>query len=135
MERRLTDEERDALVAQPLTAVFATERKGGGVHAVPVWYLYCDGELRIVTDRDSLKARNATRTGRATLCVTQTIGMDLRYVTAEGTIRIEDCTSEFRRDLWTHYTTPELAAEIAAADASPMCVMVLTPDRWTAIVE
>jgi len=40
MERGLQESERDELLKEPRTAVLATERKAGGVHAAPVWYLY-----------------------------------------------------------------------------------------------
>ena len=100
MERGLRESERDELLREPLTAILATERKAGGVHAAPVWYLYRGGELRVITGRDSVKLKNALRTGRATLCVQRSRGRDLRYVTAEGSVRVEPCSSEERRELW-----------------------------------
>jgi len=102
MERGLRESERDELLKEPLTAILATERKAGGVHAAPVWYLYRGGELRVITGRDSVKLKNALRTGRATLCVQRSRGSDLRYVTAEGSVRVEPCSSEERRELWAH---------------------------------
>ncbi len=135
MERRLSPEERDQLLQRPLEAVLATERRTGGVHAVPVWYLYRDGELRVITGRDSVKAANARRTGRATLCVQRADGSGLHYVTGEGSVRFEPCTREERRALWTHYRDEATAAAVAAGDVSGMCVLVITPQRWTAIAE
>ena len=135
MERGLRESERDELLKEPLTAILATERKAGGVHAAPVWYLYRGGELRVITGRDSVKLKNALRTGRATLCVQRSRGRDLRYVTAEGSVRVEPCSSEERRELWAHYTDNAKAAAMAAGDLSGLCVLVLTPQRWTAISE
>lgn len=135
MERALNEEERKELLNQPLAAVLATERKAGGVHAVPVWYLYRDGKLRVITGRASVKVKNAQRTGRATLCVQLSQGDDLRYVTAEGAVQVEDCTSQERRDLWAHYRDEAVADVMAVGDLSALCVMVLTPDRWTAVAE
>jgi len=135
MERELRPSEREELLQAPLPAVLATERVAGGVHAVPVWYLYQDGELRVITGKNSIKVRNALRTGRATLCVQRSQGNDLRYVTVEGSVRVEPCGPEDRRRLWAHYTDEKKAAAMAAADLSGLCVLVLTPQRWTASSE
>lgn len=135
MEGRLSHSKRDELLREPLTAILATERKAGGVHAVPVWFLYRGGELRVITGRDSVKLKNALRTARATLCVQRSRGDDLRYVTAEGAVRVEPCSIEERRELWAHYTDEATAAAMAAGDLSGLCVLVLTPHRWTAISE
>ncbi len=52
--------------------------------------MHFGGELRVLTERDSAKCRNAVRVGRATLCVETTVnGTDRRYATAEGPVRIE----------------------------------------------
>lgn len=49
-----------------------------------------DSEFRVLTDRDSVKGRNARAGGRATLCVETTVdGTDRRYVTVEGPVRVE----------------------------------------------
>lgn len=135
MERGLRESERYELLKEPLTAVLATERKAGGVHAVPVWYLHRGGELRIITGRESVKLKNALRTGRATLCIQRSRGQDLRYVTVEGSVRVEPCSMEERRELWAHYTDEAVAAAMAADDPSGLCVLVLAPQRWTAIIE
>ena len=135
MERELRQSEREELLKEPLTAVLATERVAGGVHAVPVWYHYRDGELRVVTGKNSLKVRNALRTGRATLCIQRSRGADLRYVTVEGLVRVEPCTPGERRQLWAHYTDEKKAAAMAGADLSGLCVLILVPQRWTATSE
>lgn len=135
MERELREREREELLKEPLTAVLATERVAGGVHAVPVWYLYRDGELRVVTGKNSLKVSNALRTGRATLCIQRSRGTDLRYLTVEGSVRVAPCSQGERRDLWAHYTDEKKAAAMAAADLSGLCVIILAPQRWTASSE
>ena len=67
-------EARTAFLEQPLTAVLSTLNPDGTIHAVPVWYRYIDGKLRIITGRGSRKHRNAVRSGRATLCIDQREG-------------------------------------------------------------
>src|SRR5665213_298822 len=132
MERRLRESERDELLKEPLTAVLATERKSGGVHAAPVWYLYRGAEFRVITGRSAVKLKNALRTGRATLCVQRSRGNVRRYVTAEGAVRVEPCSIEERRELWAHYTDESKADAMAAGDLSGLCVLILVPQRWTA---
>jgi hypothetical protein len=100
----------------------------------------CGGALQralaeLITGRGSVKLKNALRTGRATLCVQRSRGNDLRYVTAEGSVRVEPCSIEERRDLWAHYTDEAKADAMAAGDLSGLCVLVLAPQRWTAISE
>lgn len=119
---------REAFIAEPRTAVFSTVDARGRSHAVPVWYLWKEGEFRVVTDRGSLKHRNAERTGRATL----TIVDGPRYVMAEGPVRVVDPLSyKERLALHTHYRGAE-AAEKSTADGAHerMVLLVLTPQRW-----
>ena len=61
----MSPEARDAFLAVPRTAVIATVDAHGRPHAVAVWFRWVEGELRIVTGRDSTKARNIARNGRA----------------------------------------------------------------------
>lgn len=119
---------RDAFIAEPRTAVFSTVDTRGRSHAVPVWYLWKDGEFRVVTERGSQKHRNAARTGRAAV----TIVDGPRYVMAEGPVRVVDRLSyEQRLALHTHYRGTE-AAKASTADGAHerMVLLVLTPQRW-----
>ena len=124
-------EDRDAFLNQPRTAVIATARGDGGIHAVPVWYRW-DGEVfRIITERGSVKHRNAVRTGRATLCVDEREDA-YRYLTAEGTVTVSDpVTYEERLALHTLYRGPERAKEIVDRGGHERMVMlILRPERW-----
>ena len=119
---------RESFIAEPRTAVFSTVDARGSRHAVPVWYLWKDGEFHIVTERGSQKHKSAARTGRAAL----TIVDGPRYVMAEGPVRVSDPLSyEERLALHTHYRGAE-AAEKSTADGAHerMVLLVLTPERW-----
>ncbi len=119
---------RESFIAEPRTAVFSTVDARGRSHAVPVWYLWKDGEFHIVTERGSQKHKSAARTGRAAL----TIVDGPRYVMAEGPVRVSDPLSyEERLALHTHYRGAE-AAEKSTADGAHerMVLLVLTPERW-----
>ena len=123
--------ERDAFLREPRTAVLATLGRDGRIHAVPVWFSY-DGELfRIITERGSVKHRNAARTGRATLCVDERTGT-LRYVMVEGSVTVQDQVSyEERLALHTLYRGPERAREIVDRGGHErMIMLLLRPEKW-----
>jgi PPOX class probable F420-dependent enzyme len=123
--------ERDAFLAQPLTAVLSTLSRDGRIHSVPVWYLYEGGMFLIITGRGSAKHRNIERTGRATLCVDQREG-GMRYVTAEGPATVSNEVSKTQRlALHTHYRGAEQAQRIVDKGGHEGMVLVtLMPERW-----
>jgi pyridoxamine 5'-phosphate oxidase-like protein len=88
--RPLTDQERNELLDEPLSGVWSTLTTTGRIHSVPVHFVRREGQLRVLTGRDSVKTRNALASGRATLCVDMTLdGTDRRFVMAEGPVRVE----------------------------------------------
>lgn len=56
-----------AFLAERPIGVFATVGPDGMPHAVPVAVVVCDGKPAVWCRSDSVKARNATREGRAAL--------------------------------------------------------------------
>lgn len=126
----MTPAEREAFVARPLPAVLATVDEKGRAHAVPVIYLYEDGQFMVITDRGSKKQRNAEHSSRASLCING--WPEFRYVTVEGPVRVEDPISlETRLRLHTHYRG-EAAARRTTADNGHehMVGLWITPERW-----
>src|SRR5689334_13063719 len=109
----MDEAERDEMLARPQTAVIATQWREGRVHAVPIWYLYADGVFKVITGRGSQKHRNAVRAGRATICIDDRTPGSLRYVMAEGPVRVIDPLSyEQRLALHTHYRGAEAARRV-----------------------
>jgi hypothetical protein len=131
--RKLTEPERDALLDLPLTGVLSTLTPAGRIHSVPVHFLRNGGDLRMLVERDSVKSRNARRSGRATLCVETTIGEgDRRYVTAEGPVSVDEPIS--RDDLTAldrRYDRRD-AAGFDQASYEDSAMLVLHPERWIA---
>jgi PPOX class probable F420-dependent enzyme len=123
--------ERESFLTEPRTAVLATVGPHGMAHAVPVWFRYCDGTFRIITERGSQKHRNVERTGRATLCVDERDG-SLRYVAAEGPVEVlETVTADDRLALYTHYRGRDRAEKVVAKGGNERMVMLLLrPERW-----
>jgi PPOX class probable F420-dependent enzyme len=56
-------------VGKPYIATLATVRADGSPHMAPVWYRYEDGAFFVLTERASVKARNASRDPRVELCI------------------------------------------------------------------
>lgn len=126
----MTPEQRNTFVSRPLPATLATVDAHGRAHAVPVIYLYENGEFLIITERNSTKTRNVVARGRATICIDDRPAF--RYVTVEGPARIIDPISyETRLRLHTHYRGREAALK-ATADGGHerMVAIVITPERW-----
>jgi hypothetical protein len=86
LRRRLTHDECIELLNRPLVGILSTLNDAGWIHSVPVFFLYRDGEIRILCGINSAKARNAIRTGRASFCV-EVAETDRRYVTLKAEAR------------------------------------------------
>jgi PPOX class probable F420-dependent enzyme len=125
----MTPDERDAYLGQPRNAILATTSPDGHVHAVPVWFRYVGGEFLIITERGSVKHRNAARAGRAALCVDDG---KFAYVSAEGPVEIQDPVSyEERLALHTLYRGAEAAKRIVDQGGHErMVILQLRPERW-----
>ena len=76
----------EAFLAEHHLATLTTLRADGSPHVVAVGFTYVPGErrARVITFAGSVKARNASRGGRAALC--QVDGG--RWLTLEGAVRV-----------------------------------------------
>jgi PPOX class probable F420-dependent enzyme len=120
-------DERDDFLAAVRPAVFCTTGEDGRVHSVLVWYTWDGSVFTVLTDRGSVKDRNARRTGRATIVVHE----DINYISAEGPVEVRDPVSyEERLALWTRYSGEEIARQVVTPGSSDKLVaLVLTPER------
>ncbi len=123
--------DREQFVAQPLTAVLATQWPDGRIHAMPVWYLYEEGTFKIITERGSQKHRNAERSGRATLCIDEREGK-MRHVMVEGPVNVADPVSyEQRLALHRQYRGDDAARKVVDRGGhEKMVMLILQPERW-----
>jgi PPOX class probable F420-dependent enzyme len=82
----LTSDAVRAFLAERHLATLTTLRDDGSPHVVAVGFTWDadTGLVRVITSRDSVKARNAAKGGRAAVC--QVDGR--RWLTLEGTTRV-----------------------------------------------
>jgi len=94
----MTEQEREAFLAEVHVGVISISEEGRGPLTVPVWYAYDPGgDLRIMTGRESRKGRLLARAGRFSLCV-QTEKAPYKYVSVEGAI-VSTEAADIERDL------------------------------------
>lgn len=126
----MTPAEREAFLADVHVGILAINRDGKGPLALPICYLYEDGQVLIGMDGDSLKAKLLRAAGRATLTA-QTEAPPYQYVSVEGPVTI---AAEQRADLETVSRSlgPELGRWYAENNpsAEKSVVVRLTPERW-----
>ena len=110
--------------------MLAIEEPGRGPLALPIWYLYEDGEVLIGMGGESVKARLLRAAGRATLTV-QTEEPPYKYLSVEGPVRIDATAARRLRD---GQPLPRAGAGRWYADNNPSTpesvVVHLTPELW-----
>ena len=86
MSLAMTEEERQAFLAEVHVAVVSIPEQGRGPLTVPVWYAYDPkGGFYIWTGGNTRKARLLREAGRFSLCVQQETP-PYKYVSAEGPV-------------------------------------------------
>lgn len=126
----MTQEERGAFLADVHVAILAIDEPDRGPLAMPVWYLYENGEVLIGMDGNSLKARLIRAAGRATLTV-QTEVAPYQYVSVEGPAVVE-ATQRDDFEMASRYLGPEMGRWYADNNASTdeSVVVRITPEHW-----
>jgi nitroimidazol reductase NimA-like FMN-containing flavoprotein (pyridoxamine 5'-phosphate oxidase superfamily) len=98
MSLTMTKHEREAFLADVHVGIISISDEGRGPLTVPIWYAYdTEGDVRIMTGRESLKGQLLARAGRFSLCA-QTENPPYKYVSVEGPI-ISTEAADIERDL------------------------------------
>ena len=134
MSLAMTEEERDAFLADLHVGVLSIEQDGRPPLSVPIWYDYePGGELWVITGLESIKGRSLDSTRRFSLCA-QDEAPPYKYVTVEGSVSaIEACTPELHRAMADRNLGEEfgkLYHEANAAILDTQRTFRLTPERW-----
>jgi PPOX class probable F420-dependent enzyme len=126
----MTTDERVEFLRGVHIGILSIERNGKGPLALPIWYLYDDGDVVISMDGASLKAKLLKRAGRATMTV-QDENPPYRYVMVEGPVTLQEPDLDVSV-LAVRYLGPELGAQYAAQNESnaESVLVRLTPERW-----
>lgn len=128
----MTREEAEAFLADVHVGVFAIDHPGHGPLAVPIWYLFDNGEVSFYTDRNLLKARLIGPDSRATL-VAQTETPPYKYVSVEGPVRVEP-RGDFDPRMAIRYLGERAGRAYAAQSSSENAVVItITPQRWRSV--
>lgn len=105
---KLTDRERDELLATERIVVVSSHGPRGWPHMMPLWYVLWDGEIWVWTYAKSQKVKNLERDPRATLLVETGVEYgELRGVMIEAEaelIRDTDQIVEFAKELTIRYS-------------------------------
>jgi PPOX class probable F420-dependent enzyme len=105
---KLSDEERDELLATERIVVVSSHGPRGWPHMMPLWYVLRDGEVWVWTYAKSQKVKNLERDPRATLLVETGVEYgELRGVMIEAEaelIRDTDEIVEFGKELTIRYS-------------------------------
>jgi nitroimidazol reductase NimA-like FMN-containing flavoprotein (pyridoxamine 5'-phosphate oxidase superfamily) len=98
MSLTMKKHEREAFLADVHVGIISISDEGRGPLTVPIWYAYdTEGDVQIMTGRESLKGRLLARAGRFSLCA-QTENPPYKYVSVEGPI-ISTEAADIERDL------------------------------------
>jgi nitroimidazol reductase NimA-like FMN-containing flavoprotein (pyridoxamine 5'-phosphate oxidase superfamily) len=137
MSFAMTQEEREAFLADVHVGIISVAEDGHGPLTVPVWYSYePGGEVRIITARASRKGKLLERAGRFSLCA-QTETPPYKYVSVEGPIvAIEAAGLERdRRPLARRYLGAELGDSYieSTRDVVGNVLFRMRPERWLTV--
>ncbi len=120
-----------AFLAEPNICVLATSGPGDATHAMPMWYLYDEGDILFATHRRSQKVRNVERSGKATVVIDR---RDPPYyaVMVKGSATIEPALSrEQEFALASRYLGDAPARRHLAATAGDDSVSIrVRPERF-----
>ena len=126
----MTTEEREEFLAGMHVGVLAVDEPGRGPHALPIWYLYVDGEVLIGIEGSSRKAALLRAAGRASLTV-QSEAVPYKYVSIEGSVVLEPAMHD-ELAMATRYLGDELGAWYVENNprTDDSVTIRLRPEHW-----
>ncbi|TMR98178.1 pyridoxamine 5'-phosphate oxidase family protein [Nonomuraea basaltis] len=124
---------REAFLAEPHIASLAVEAGGGRAPLnVPIWYDYRPGgEIRFLTDGDSVKAKLIAKAGRLSMLV-QRASPTYRYVSVEGPVVCSDPTTlaDLTR-ISSRYLPPDaVPGYVQGAGLNMLVTFRMRPEHW-----
>lgn len=127
----MTEDERNAFLAEPHYATLATINRDGTPQLTTVWYRWEQGKIEITTMADSVKARNIRRDGRVAVSIMDAANPFRVLVVRGHAVLSTEGLDELRRSLALRYLGPERGAAFAARPPQGERVkIVVTPERF-----
>lgn len=126
----MTDDEREAFLADLHVGILSIARDDKGPLALPIWYQYEGGHVIMSIDAHSAKAKLLRRHGRATMTV-QNETPPYQYVMVEGPVTV----AHEQRDglpLAVRYLGDDIGEWYAKQNppTENSVIARLTPERW-----
>ena len=120
-----------AYLEQTNVAILATTGPGSRAHAMPVWYVYEDGQIVIGAGANSQKRRNIDRNGQATLVIDRR-EPPYRALMVQGTAEVGPAApSELRLRIATRYLGEQRGREYVEETAGGDSITIrITPQRF-----
>jgi general stress protein 26 len=137
MDLRMTEDERQAFLADVHIGVISIERDDGPPLAVPIWYGYePGGNVWVTTGADSLKSKLLNKAQRFSLCVQTEEAPFYSYVSVDGPVVSVEATDEdgVARPMAHRYFGAELGdlyLENIKGEAS--LTWTMRPERWWSV--
>ncbi|MGZ3598840.1 MAG: PPOX class F420-dependent oxidoreductase [Ktedonobacterales bacterium] len=116
-------EEANALLAKPLDAIIATQRRSGPPHLTPMWFYWDGHAFYLSTTRDRTKYANIKRNPEIALIVDDQATHT--YVSAHGHAKLV----EDNKDQIMKLTLPIIRRYVPEGRAEQMAVSMLEQDR------
>ncbi|GAA3658181.1 pyridoxamine 5'-phosphate oxidase family protein [Nonomuraea antimicrobica] len=124
---------REAFLAESHIASLAVESgEGRAPLTVPVWYDYSPGgDIRFLTDEDSIKARLVAKSGRFSILV-QRVSPTYRYVSVEGPVVGSGPTTldELTRISGRYLPPDAVSGYVQGSDLNVLVTFRMRPERW-----
>lgn len=132
----MSSSERELFLSALHVGIISIPRATKGPLTVPIWYDYQPGgEVWVITDTDSIKAKLLTKASRISLCA-QTETEPYQYVSVEGPFTTRPSTQEELLAMAVRYLGEEQGqayAENSAGGGEGSIVVAIAPQTWFSV--
>ena len=132
----MSSSERELFLSALHVGIISIPRATKGPLTVPIWYDYePGGEVWVITDTDSIKAKLLTKASRISLCA-QTETEPYQYVSVEGPFTTRPSTQEELLAMAVRYLGEEQGqayAENSAGGGEGSIVVAIAPETWFSV--
>jgi hypothetical protein len=136
MSLTMSSSERELFLSALHVGIISIPRATKGPLTVPIWYDYQPGgEVWVITDTDSIKAKLLTKASRISLCA-QTETAPYQYVSVEGPFTTRPSTQEELLAMAVRYLGEEQGqayAENSAGGGEGSIVVAIAPQTWFSV--